>query len=126
MSAFLLFIAGEPFEIGVKVARTSNRTFWYRGGLSDPEGLDDPDYAVRDQTYGPQATIARMVSDLAARDGLDVKVVNVERPGDDLALVEASVRADTDLPLLVRPDGRRLEGAENFEPARVSKFLRLG
>ena len=57
------------------------------------------------------------------RSGATVKVVDVNRPGDDRALVERYVNAEDVLPIVVRPDGARLEGEEAFTPAALRKFV---
>ena len=55
-----------------------------------------------------------------------VKVIDANQPGDDRALVERYLTPADVLPVLVRPDGARLEGAEAFSPSNLRAFLRGG
>jgi hypothetical protein len=57
---------------------------------------------------------------------LTVKVIDVNRPGDDRELVQRYVGPGDVLPVLVRPDGLRVEGAEAFTPAVLRRFLSTG
>ena len=64
-----------------------------------------------------------IVADAAERQRRKVLVVDVNRPGEDRYLVEGNVGTDDVLPLLLRSDGARLEGQENFSPTQVRKFI---
>ena len=65
-----------------------------------------------------------LVREIAEQRGRSVTVVDVDRPApDQRPLIERWVRTSDVLPLLVRPDGARLEGLENFEPGTVRKFI---
>ena len=64
-----------------------------------------------------------VVLEQAKRQGRIVLVVDANRPGDQQDLVDRWVRPNDALPLLVRSDGARLEGEENFTPGRVRRFL---
>lgn len=123
--AFLLFLAGERFQDGVPGGTHPVLTaVFVRGvGTGTTIGGHEPADAQPGQIYGRQAEMGRMVLDLATRCGATVKVVDVDRPGADLPLVERWVTPDADLPLLVRPDGARLEGAASFVPSKVAAFL---
>jgi hypothetical protein len=55
--------------------------------------------------------------------GKALKVVDVNRPSGDQGLVQRWVTRETLLPLLVSPNGRRLEGIESFVPSRLKDFL---
>lgn len=64
------------------------------------------------------------VTEVAEREGRNVTVVDVDRSDGREALVARWVGPDNVLPLLVRPDGARIEGVENFVPSRLRKFIR--
>ena len=49
--------------------------------------------------------------------------MDVNRPGEHLDLVHRVVGPNDVLPILLRPDGARLEGTENFVPDVLSRFL---
>jgi len=66
---------------------------------------------------------AQRLADAARRTGRAVKTVDVNRPGEDRALVEGFVGPNDVLPFVVRSDGARLEGAESFTPAALRKFV---
>ena len=70
-----------------------------------------------------QTACLDIVLDTAERQRDEVLVVDVDRPGEHRDLVERYVGSNDVLPLLLRPDGARLEGLENFTPARVRKFI---
>ena len=70
-----------------------------------------------------QTACLDIVLDTAERQREEVLVVDVDRPGEHRDLVERYVGSNDVLPLLLRPDGARLEGLENFTPARVRKFI---
>jgi hypothetical protein len=52
-----------------------------------------------------------------------VKVVDVNQPGEDRALVERYLTSSDVLPVLVRADGARLEGANAFTRSNLRAFL---
>ena len=60
---------------------------------------------------------------IARSTGLDVTVVDVDRPAGRQHLVDRWAGERGALPLLVRSDGRRLAGPDQFLPARVRAFL---
>ena len=64
-----------------------------------------------------------MVLDIAKKHNLSVKVIDVNNPGADDGLVRRHVGSDGVLPLLVRPDGARLERGASFVPEIIDKFL---
>lgn len=67
----------------------------------------------------------KVVLEVAERAKRHVTLVNVNDPGDQAALVARWVREDDVFPVLVRPDGGRLVGSEQFEPADIRRFLRV-
>ena len=122
-SDFLLFLAGEPFKdipdlegrqlaVGVLPGLRVERIGGHTSADLQPG-----------QVYGAEGETGRMVLSLAAKCGVTVRVIDVDRPGPEAELVGRWVSAEDPLPLLVRPDGARLEGDEAFQPARVAEFL---
>jgi hypothetical protein len=71
----------------------------------------------------PQIQAANMVFEIADRFGRKVAVVDVNRPGQNQGLVDRWVGTSGILPLLVRSDGGRLEGIEEFVPKKVRRFI---
>ncbi len=87
---------------------------------------------ARGSTGGPSAEgafpadqlmCAQRLIDLAKRSHRTVRIVDVNRPGDDRPLVERFVGPDDVLPVAVRADGQRLVGAEGFGKPRLLDFL---
>jgi len=64
-----------------------------------------------------------IVCESASRVGEHVTLVDVNRPGVYRDLVRRWVREDDVFPLLVRADGTRLEGMENFTAHKIRAFL---
>jgi hypothetical protein len=64
-----------------------------------------------------------LVVGVAHREGRTVTIVDVNRAGDLQALVDRFVGPNDVLPILVRPDGARMEGTENFVPEGVRQFM---
>jgi hypothetical protein len=124
-TSFLLFVAGVPFgDVPGAETSLSFGVFW--GGLplgTDRYGGHEPADRLPGQMYGDQAEIGRMVLDLARKCGVSVKVIDVDRSGADLGLVQKWVSPNDELPVLVRPDGARLAGSEAMVPATVAEFL---
>lgn len=73
-----------------------------------------------------QAQCVQVVLDAAEKFGRSVRIVDVSDPAQ---LRSASKDPPSDLetlPVLVRSDGRRLYGEENFRPSVVWRFLSVG
>jgi hypothetical protein len=134
----LLFVAGEPysgvsdldgvetsvlgraggFVVGTWVSNTTIRS--RDSAVAGTGGAVAPDWHLpRAQTQ-----CAELAVELAREKGLEVLVVDVNRAGALRDLVARWVRADDLFPLLVRPDGSRLEGEDEFIPSKIRKFLR--
>jgi len=64
-----------------------------------------------------------IVSDAAEQQRKEVLVVDVNRPGPHRDLVDQYIGPGDVLPMLLRPDGARLEGQENFLPNIVRRFI---
>ncbi|HYB78343.1 MAG TPA: hypothetical protein VEG66_01095 [Thermoplasmata archaeon] len=73
----------------------------------------------------PREVVAsvELVCDAASRAGKHVTLVDVNRPGMHQELVQRWVGGNDVFPLLVRPDGSRLEGIENFNPHHLRAFV---
>ena len=70
-----------------------------------------------------QIECANVVLDAAERAGRRLEIVDVNRAAGHQPLVDRWVRPDDPLPLLIRPDGSRLMGAEKFVPRVVRRFI---
>lgn len=88
-----------------------------------PDPSDLPAGPVPWYVPGYQMMCVEMVVEIAEPMGQAVKVVDVNLPGDDRELVEEFVGSSDVLPILVRPDRKRLEGLESFRPSRLKEFL---
>jgi hypothetical protein len=124
---FVLFIAGEPKRDAT--AGQPQRALYSTlmvGSTMPVEfgGADEPGDSLSDQVYGPEARDARYVLAIAMRCGAVVKLVDVDRPGDDAALMQSAISDEDVLPCLVRSDGQRLSGEALLAPSRLEAFLR--
>jgi hypothetical protein len=70
-----------------------------------------------------QVMCAQRLIDLARRTHRSVRVVDVNRPGADRALVQRFVAPEDILPIAVRADGQRLVGTEGFGRTALRAFL---
>jgi hypothetical protein len=125
-SGYTLFLPGVPWrDAGPrKVAGTSVGFAFGAVFVPNAPGGHEPADFRPGQVYGWEAEVGRLVLDIASSLGVTVRAVDVDRPANDLELVRRSVGPDTELPLLVSPDGRRLEGDGAFTPQAVERFLR--
>jgi len=141
--SLLLFVAGEPEltpgirESGVGLAPRFAGLVFATGLIpppprppveESPQGRNASDQPPLTDSRPWHLAPAQMASlqvvlDAAKRQRRGVFVVDVNRPGVYQSLVERHVGPDDVLPLLVRPDGARLEGQESFDPARVRRFI---
>jgi hypothetical protein len=64
-----------------------------------------------------------MVLDYAKRFGWSVHIIDVTQQSVPESEIVASLGPDVTLPVLVRPDGARLQGDEEFTPGRIRRFL---
>jgi len=143
-ASLVLFVAGEPElvpgvrETGVGPGRfragsvllavgVLPRTLedGYRASLREPETFEPPPLTDHRKWHlpAPQMFCLDLVLRSAERQRKTVLVVDVNRPEEHSDLVERLVRPSESLPLLVRPDGARLDGEENFSAARVRRFI---
>jgi len=128
----VLFLAGDP----VLAQRQASRPpmYWgiarfFRGSALLPGGIADRMAPGREHPTEPnafpadQVMVAQQLSEAAKRLGRTVMIVDVNQPGDDRALVQRFVGPNDVLPIAVRSDGTRLEGAESFDPGTLQDFL---
>lgn len=122
----LLFLPGEPLEAAAPGARARYVSVAIGGGApwgATSWGGRQPGDDAPGQVFGEAGRIGRLVLDVARRNGLSVKVVNVNDPGDDRVLTQRHLGPDDALPVLIRPDGARLAGEESFVPSTLERFL---
>jgi hypothetical protein len=127
----LLFVSGEPGP-PEDLSEGVVTSFWARlvgtvipanwrthGTQAPPRPPPGPDWHV------PRAEImsVNLVFEVVREAGRTVTLVNVNQPSDHQPLVARWIGPDDILPVLVRPDGARLAGIEEFEPGAVRKFL---
>lgn len=136
----LLFVAGEP-DTGPPSLRDSTIPSSVRLiGSIVPLGLvmkaakptsTDSEQGRFERSEHPawhlppaQIHCVNTVFEIAEEEKRELTVVDVDRPKGRQDLVARWVGPDNVLPLLVRPDGARVEGVENFAPERVRRFIR--
>jgi len=66
---------------------------------------------------------SKMVTDILERDGEQLTLVDVSREEVRPDLISRYFGPDNVLPMLVGPDGRKLEGLVEFTPKRIRKFV---
>ncbi len=71
-----------------------------------------------------QIQCVNLVFDIARDLGRTMALIDVNRPTGYEDFVRRWVGADPVLPVLVRPDGSRLQGLEEFIPGKVRRFIR--
>ena len=122
---FLMFAAGEEDrgDDGREIASRYHRRFLLPTFPSRWDARTDRPEEPRWHFPVEQAMCVRLVAELAESLGKPLKIVDVNRPEDDRDLVSQWLDANASLPVLVAPDGRRLERLESFVPARVRRFL---
>lgn len=135
----LLFVGGEP-DSGAGSLESSGASFLGRLGGSfvpatmylgthekaGPTGETPPPSRAHRQAWHlppDQVDCVNMVLDLAERARRKVTVVDVNRSSGQEELVDRWVRSEDLLPILVRPDGLRLMGLEQFAPRTVRQFM---
>jgi len=126
----LLFVAGDP-DLAGRLALFP-RSFSRMAAFLVPPGLliargtsaTPPDPTAPWLIPADQMMCVDRLAQAVQGTGQTIKVVDVNRPADDRPLVEQWVGPEDILPILVRPDGARMEGAESFSPAALREFLR--
>jgi hypothetical protein len=137
-SDFLLFVSGEPDQ-GLS-ARSVPTSFSLRlaGGVlptylfmnSPPNLTAQAEYGQPDLAEGrpwrlpaDQIMCVNMVDEIAEHQLRGVALIDVDRPSGREALVRKWIGPNDVLPVLVRPDGARLQGFEEFNARKVRKFI---
>jgi hypothetical protein len=139
----VLFVAGEPETMpSLRDSGVGTGARWaawflpsgllpknlqpaYEAGHRTSDGFEAPPPSdMRPWLLPPsQAACAEMVIEIVERQQLPLLVVDVNRPGEFREMVARWVEPTGVMPLLVRPDGARLEGEENFVPGKVRRFV---
>jgi len=136
----ILFVAGEP-DTGAPSIRRGTMSLTNRmigmsaapsleaipppgpspamsGGQSLPSGR--PPWRLPPEQIHCVNTVVKV----AKKEGCAVTVIDVDTPGDQEYLVTRWVGADPIFPLLVRADGSKLMGIENFTARMIRQFIR--
>ena len=134
----LLFVAGEPGpgadpmrDVETSMVRRMAGSVvggWWSGAKRGASRSTDssPLVSSDDQAWHlppEQIQCVNLVSGIAQRVGKTVALVDVNRPAGRQDLVERWVGSDGVLPLLVRRDGARLQGIDEFIPRTVRRFI---
>ncbi len=126
---FVLFAASEPVR-GDEGYRVASRLPRFRAfQFASPAGSGSNAAAGSDggppyEFPGEVGRCVRLAVELAESASVALHVIDLHQPGDASALVERWVTPETLFPLLVAPDGRRLEGAASFVPSTLRSFYR--
>jgi len=137
---FLLFVAGIPGESDdPKVDSTILRWFlganaevrlsgWWRDRKRKPSAgpsAGGPTPSDEMPWHLPPQVLAsvQLVCDLVSQAGKHVTLVDVNRSGGQLELVRRWVGDNDVFPLLIRTDGSRVEGIENFTARKIRTFV---
>ncbi len=130
----VMYVAGEPGlhpNIDSAVPGFTGRlatVFLPFSGLLMPRGASAA--GILAQPGEPLPPIARqcirLVLDLAKRKQWSVQVVDISQEKAAETQILAWLGPDVHLPVLLRPDGARLVGEEQFTPGRIRKFLADG
>ena len=143
-SSLVLFVAGEP-QVTPDIHQSTVGMAARLTGMVSPGGATLPK-SLRSQyskdSWGPddlpqspssdqvswhlppsQMACLDIVLEAAKRQQRTVLVVDVDRPGEHRDLVNRYLGPDDVLPLLISPDGARLEGEEEFTSTKVRKFI---
>ncbi|MGA8710131.1 MAG: hypothetical protein WB786_02740 [Thermoplasmata archaeon] len=135
----LLFVAGEP-DSGANSIRLGGVGLLLRwtamivpgSGRLGPGGVPTPGSSFQQPPLtdarpwhlpSQQLICVNMVLEAAEHAGRAVTIVDVDRSGDQQDLVQRWFGPQDVIPLLVRPDGTRIMGVENFSPGKVRRFV---
>lgn len=133
-----LFVAGEPdtginstrdveSSVARRVAGALGGRLWLRSPGGTSQLTDDARVSLADERpwHLPPQQIhcVNMVFEIAQGKGRRVTLVDVNRAAGHQDLVDRWVGPDGVLPLLVRLDGTRLEGIEEFVPRKIRRLI---
>jgi hypothetical protein len=135
----ILFVSGEPgpaenlsrdvvTSIGARLVGSVIPSTWFqrRGAAAQgPPRSPPPEGAEEWHVPRQEVSTVNLVVELAHDSGRAVTLVNVNGRGDQ-ELTQRWVTVQDVLPMLVRPDGARLVGMEQFGPGSLREFLRAG
>jgi hypothetical protein len=93
---------------------------WHVGSAEPPE---DPVSHADWQIPAPLVACVQAVLDVVRRHHRSIRVVDVNRPGEYAEQVHEYVVTPHTFPVLVAPDGRRLEGIESFGESTLERFM---
>lgn len=115
----LLFVTSTdppaPFDSALKAGQCAS---YSPESAMPPPPKEGPGLLPRRQLH-----CMNTVLKIARSEGRNVTVVDVDRAAGRQPLVDQWVRAQDVLPLLVRPDGGRLEGPERFDVEAIRRFI---
>lgn len=134
----LLFVSGEPGpgpDPGRDVVSSMPRrllgtvipTAWFHpgiaGGGTPPSLAPEDDWSTWHLSREATACVD-MVLDVAEKEGRTVSIINANDPREHADLVRRWIGPEDLFPILVRPDGRRLVGEDEFSPGKIQRFVR--
>ena len=124
----LMFLAGEPGsgeEPGWRYVGFLDGTIRQRAARRAARNPPPPGVTGQEPWHFPPEMVkhVNLVLEVAQREGRTVTIVDVNRAGEHLDLVHRLVGPNNVVPILVRPDGARLEGTENFVPDVLRQFM---
>ena len=136
----ILFVAGEP-DPGIPSVRDSTVHLTDRLiGVYPPLGRrmkPSPGTSIAADDAQPlpsgeppwrlppeQIHCVNTVFEMANLEGATLTVIDVDRAGERQYLVDRWFAENQLIPLLVRADGSKLDGIENFTPRKVRQFIR--
>lgn len=134
----LLFVAGEPGPAPdpmQDVARMIERITgplgygWLKRTMGNPSQTSDSRAAPLSEGPPwhlpmPQVQCVNLVLDIAQDLGRTVALIDVNHPTGYEEQVRRWIASEPVLPVLVRRDGRHIEGTDQFVPRKVRRFIR--
>ncbi len=90
-----------------------------RGAPEEGAPVGEPVYFLSDD----QSRCVAQVEEMAARRGYHVRVVDVEKVGRIERLIAEHLRGVQKFPVLIAPNGRRLEGVEQFTIQELAALM---
>lgn len=104
---------------GVNVGSASVSGGETRGATLEGAIADQPVYFLSDD----QARCVALTEDLAARRGYKIDITDIEKVGRIERLVAERLRGVQTFPVLIAPNGRRLEGVDAFTEERLAEIM---
>jgi hypothetical protein len=114
--------AGPPGGSYALVSGGLTRSIGMDGILGSPFVRSNLDPRIRELPVDDAQSL-KLVLEIAPRMGYEVEVIDVAGSLEEVSSVPRDI-LDADMyPVLIRPDGARLVGAEWFTPRRLKRFL---